>query len=346
MSTQQLVIPGIPPEQCRPITDEKRPTLLRKQKFFAQMEATVPWGDIMALIEPFYPKVPQGAGRRPAPLLLMLKMYFIQIWYSLSDEGTEEMLYDSEAARAFARLSESDRVPDATSLLKFRRLVEKNGIGQKIFRLVTEKLEAAGLIMHGGTMVDATIVNAPKSTRNKEHSRDKEMDCTYKHGNHYFGAKAHIGVDTGTGYVHSLSVTPANVSDIAEMASLARDDDDEVGGDSGYVGMEKREEVKGDEILSAKKFVAVPRPSSIRIGDSYVKEIDKEARHGLISKRQKVEYPFHILKDIFKFRKTPFKGLKKLWNHLHVAFALVNLAMVAYAKRSLEPMGELCLECA
>jgi len=261
-------------------------------------------------------------------------MYFLQIWFSMSDEGLEDAIYDSKAFISFMGVS-LDSIPDATVLGNFRKIVNGNGLGGKMLSLVNAKIEKNGLIMHGGTIMDATIHEAPKSTRNASQSRDAEMASTKKHGSWHFGAKSHIGVDAGTGLVHSVEITPANVHDIKVAHKLIRPDDKTAGGDSGYVGLENREEMKGDPFLSQVKCEIVKRPSFWKKKElsKIAEEFDRNDERRLISKRQKVEYVFHVIKDIFKFKKLPYKGIAKNAERLLASFANANLYMLAIADR-------------
>jgi IS5 family transposase len=232
------------PQQAMPsnknCANKKRTT--KREAFLNMMDNIIPWSEWVELIRPFYPKGEQG--RPPLGIELMLRMYLLQIWFCLSDEMTEDSLYDSYSMRRFMGLnSPEQRVPDATTLLKFRHLLEENHLGEKIFDEINGLLEAKGCMMHGGTIVDATILNAPSSTKNASGERDPEMHSTQKGGQWYFGMKAHIGVDAGSGYTHTVEVTAANEHDITKASELIRDDDEVVYGDSGYQGIEKREEV-------------------------------------------------------------------------------------------------------
>ena len=213
----------------------------RRDKFLNKMDKMVPWADWIAMIEPFYP-----SGRRGRPtrgIEIMLRMYMLQNWFNLADEALEDAVYDSYSFRSFLHLDFFDeQVPDATTLLKFRRLLEKHKIGEKIFADVKERLEKAGLMMHGGTIVDATIISAPCSIKNRTGKRDPEMHQTKKGNQWYFGMKIHSGVDAGSGYIHTITSTGANVHDVNEAHKLIRKDDDVMYGDSGYSGMRKRKE--------------------------------------------------------------------------------------------------------
>lgn len=315
---------------------QKKPT--RRSEFLNRMDKIIPWNKIIELIQPYCYN--NKTGRKATDLKKILKMYFLQNWFSLSDGAVEDAIYDSLAMKDFMEISASDYVvPDETVLCKFRHLLETNNIGKQIEQLINVLLNTNGLIMHGGTIVDATIISAPKSTKNKDNSRDEEMASTKKSGNWYFGAKIHIGVDSGTGYIHSHTITPANEHDITQVKNLIREDDEVVKGDSGYIGIEKREEIKNDEILSKINYEIVSRPSSYKKtakkNPELINSIHKFIEKNLIFTRQKVEYPFHIIKDIFKFRKCPYKGIAKNDNKISVLIALTNLYMVSSANRSL-----------
>ena len=208
-------------KSCRSVRPHR---VTRKQKFLEQMDQIVPWNDLIDLVRPFYYEGKRG--RPPLGIERMLRMHFLQSWFSLSDVGIEEALLDSRAMASFARIDlETENVPDATTLLKFRRILENHNLSQAMFELVKQKLCDRGLMMSGGSIIDATLIDAPSSTKNATGERDPEMCQTKKGNQYYFGMKAHIGVCAGSGYVHSLETTAANVSDIAMANKLIRDDD-------------------------------------------------------------------------------------------------------------------------
>ena len=221
----------------------------KREEFLKTMNGIIPWTEWVEKIRPFYP-----SGKRGRPVRgieLMLRMYLLQIWFGLSDEGTEDAIYDSYAMRSFLGLNfMMEQVPDATTLLKFRHLLEEHDLCKALFEDIKARLEKAGLMMHGGTIVDATIIQSTSSTKNKTGERDPEMHQTKKGNQYYHGMKAHIGVDAGSGYVHSLTGTAANAHDITEAHNLIREDDEVIYGDSGYTGIEKRDEIKEDKHLS------------------------------------------------------------------------------------------------
>ena len=234
----------------------------RRERFLTTMEATIPWVVWVGLIEPFY--YTGKKGRRPKPVETMLRMYLLQVWFSLSDEGVEEAIYDSYAMRRFMGLDFAvEQVPDATTLLHFRHLLEKHELGEKLFAAQQEIFEQEGWIMRGGSIVDATIIAAPSSTKNASGTRDLEMHQTKKGNQWYFGMKAHIGVDAGTGYVHAVTATAANVHDLDEAASLVREDDEVAYADAGYQGVDKRPEIAGDEHLAGIQWRVAARKGKL-----------------------------------------------------------------------------------
>ena len=300
------------------------------------MDGIIPWEYWASIIRPCYPSGKRG--RPPKNIETMLRMYLMQNWFNLSDEGIEDAIYDSYAMRSFMRLDFlTEQVPDATTLLHFRHLIEENKIGEKIFDDVKSRLEKAGLMMHGGTIVDATIIAAPSSTKNRDGKRDPEMHQTKKGNQWYHGMKVHSGVDAGSGYVYSITGTATNVHDIEEAGKLLRKDDKVAYGDSGYSGIEKRNDIKNDEQFSKIEFRINRRPSSIKVPDSY-KGInwDKEIESRKSSTRCKVEHPFLIVKRQFGYAKVAYRGIAKNMNRFHILFASANLVMCARAGRSQE----------
>ncbi|WP_415107540.1 IS5 family transposase [Micropruina sp.] len=304
----------------------QRRRVTRREKFLTMMDEVIPWQEWVELIRPHYHDKKRG---RPAiPIETMLRMYLLQVWFNLSDEGVEDQINDSYAMRQFMRLDFTvAQVPDATTLLHFRHLLETHELGAAMFQALNRLFDSNGWIMRGGTVVDATLIAAPSSTKNQTGTRDPQMHQTRKGNQWYFGMKPHIGVDAGTGYVHSLSVTAANVADVEQAASLIRDDDEVGYADAGYRGVEKRPEIIEDEHLSTVEF---------RVGISKgrlngMHPIDRRIESRKASIRAKVEHPFLILKRDFAFTKTRYRGLAKNLNRLHIAFASANLLMRARA---------------
>ena len=309
---------------------ENRKRKTKRGEFLEMMDKIIPWSDWVSMISPYYPSGKRGRPTRG--IETMLRMYFLQIWFSFSDEMTEDSIYDSHAMRQFMRVDfEGGQAPDATTLLKFRRLLEKNNLCEKLFKDLNELLESSGLIMHGGTILDATIIKAPCSTKNASGKRDPEMHQTKKGNEWHYGMKAHIGTDAGTGYIHSVTATAANVHDITEAPKLIREDDEVVYGDSGYLGIEKREEIKDDVKKSKIEYRINRRPSSLH-GDIWAYRIES----GKSSVRSKVEHAFRLVKIQFGFRKVVYRGIEKNLNRLFALFTSANAYMLAKSGRLCE----------
>jgi transposase, IS5 family len=305
--------------------DKKKTT--RREKFLARMEEMIPWADLLAVIEPFYPKGERG--RPPLGLERMLRVYFLQQWYGLADEATEDAIYDSQAMRGFARLDlAADGVPDATTLLKFRRLLETHNLCQGLFHAINADLAARGLMMREGTLVDATLLAAPPSTKNKEKKRDPEMHQTRKGNQWYFGMKAHIGADRDSKLVHTVVVTAANVADVTKTAELLHGRETQVHADAGYIGVEKREEIAAlNQTIDWQ--IAGKRGRIKKMAEGPEKEALQAAEKAKASVRAFVEHPFHILKNLFRHRKVRYRGLAKNGHQLHTLFGLANLVIGA-----------------
>jgi len=300
----------------------------RRERFLGEMEKVVPWARLVTVIEPHYPKGERG--RPPIGVERMLRVYFLQQWYALADEALEDALYDSQAMRTFAGIDLSvEAVPDATTLLKFRHLLEGHDLTRQIFAEVSELLRERKLLMKEGTIVDATIIAAPSSTKNARQERDPEMHQTKKGNQWHFGMKAHIGVDAQSGLVHTLSGTAANVADIAQTHALLHGQEKEVYADAGYFGVEKREETAAVDVTW---YVAAKRGKIKRMAEGLVKELTMQLERLKARVRARVEHPFHIMKNLFKHRKTRYRGLTKNTAQLHTLFALTNLVI---ARRSL-----------
>ena len=291
----------------------------RKAAFLGRMEALVPWSEFCALIEPHYAKV--GNGRPPIGLERMLRMYFVANWFNLADEACEDALYDIAAFRDFCRIDLGrERVPDATTLLKFRHLLEEKKIGAALFAKVGELLLANGMKLSGGTIVDATLIAAPSSTKNQEGERDPEMHQSKKGNQWYFGMKVHVGVDSKTGLIHSASVTSGNVHDSKELSNLLHGDETRLYGDSAYRGEELREQLK-DIAPQAKDFT-----NKRNYKNRPLTEADRETNRRKSSVRAKVEHPFLTLKRIWGFAKVRYRGLAKNANRAFAMLALINLS--------------------
>ena len=317
----------------------KRKKKTKREEFLDVMEDIIPWDEWVEFVKPYYPNGKRG--RPTKGIEKMLRMYLLQVWFNLSDEGVEDAIYDSYAFGKFMGIDfNEEQVPDATTLLKFRHLLEKNHLGEQIFKAVSDVLEQCGAMMKGGTIVDATIINAPSSTKNQKKARDPEMHQTKKGNEWRFGMKCHIGADAGTGYVHTVTATPANVHDITEAHKLLREDDEVAYGDSGYIGLEKRDEIVNNEHFSKIDFRIVRRPKSIKDVSDNAINWEKIIDHRKSSVRCKVEHAFHYIKVHFKFTKVRYRGIAKNLHKLNVLFACTNLLMYAYAKKhSVQPVG-------
>lgn len=311
---------------------QARKRVTKREKFLQTMDSIIPWKEWAAYIEPHYPSGKRG--RPPMGIEKMLRMYLLQNWFNLSDEGLEDAIYDSYAMRSFLQINFMvEQVPDATTLLKFRHLLEKHNINQIFFTAIASFLDQHGFMMRGGTIVDATIINAPSSTKNVEKQRDPEMHSTKKGNQYHFGMKVSIGVDAGSGYVHSIETTSANVHDISVASKLLRDDDNVVYGDSGYLGLEKREEIRTDEKFSKIDYRINRRKGSIRKGSKFSQDWEKYIERQKSSVRSKVEHPFLIVKKLFGYSKVAYKGLKKNTHRFYLLFASANLLMLARSGR-------------
>lgn len=301
-------------------TSKKRKN--RREKFLEEMEIAVPWDKLESVIEPHYPKA--GNGRQPYPLSTMLRVHVMQHWYNMSDPAMEDALYEIQSMRRFAGLTLSGPIPDETTILKFRRRLEKYKIGKQLFKKVARYLEKKGLLFKEGTIVGATIINAPSSTKNKDKSRDPEMHQTKKRNQWYFGMKVHIGVDAESGSIHSLETTPANDHDITQTGNLLHGEEKDAFGDSGYRGVEKREELKESK---TQWHIAMMNSKRKKLGDSLLDQALEKLEKLKASIRSKVEHPFRIIKRQFGFTKVHYKGMAKNDNHLQTMFALANLYM-------------------
>ena len=313
-----------------------RKRVTKREEFLRVMDEIIPWDEWVAVIIPYYHKGERG--RPPMGVEKMLRMYLLQCWFNLSDEGVEEAIYDSYALRWFMKINFVDeQVPDATTLLKFRRLMEQHKLGQLFFHTISSFLERHGHMMRGGTIVDATLISAPSSTKNETKSRDPEMHQTKKGKDWHFGMKCHIGVDAGSGYVHSLEITAANEHDLTVAHELIREDDTVVYGDSGYLGLDKREEIVNNPALSSIEYRINRRPSQLPKAPKGHINWEKQIEKSKSSVRCKVEHPFLIVKRYFGYAKTVYRGLEKNAHRFHVLFASSNLLMCARAGRRLLP---------
>jgi len=306
---------------------DKKGKVTRRERFLAEMDAVIPWKHLNRLIEPHYPKA--GNGTRPMPQERMLRIYFMQQWFNLSDPAMEDALYDSESMRRFAGIELSeDAVPDETTILRFRHLLEKHYLTQAIFGQIRSLLEQKRLLLKSGTIVDATIIEAPPSTKNEDQARDPEMHQTRKGKEWHFGMKAHVGTDK-RGIVHSLSTTAANISDISQMGQLLHGQEREVFGDQAYWSESHR-------------LGAVARGIRYRVnrrGNHGHRLSTHERRINRLrsATRARGEHAFHVVKCLWGFTKVRYRGLAKNTARLFTAFALANLYLLR--RRLLTPQG-------
>ena len=298
----------------------------KREVFPAEMDRVVPWTRLEAVIAPHYPKAnPSGGGRRPFPLAVMLRVYCLQQWYQLSDPGAEEALYDIQSMRSFADLELGrDALPDETTILNFRHLLERHDLTKAVFAAVAEHLQKHGCMLRGGTIMDATLIAASPSTKNKDGKRDPEMSQSKKGNQWYFGMKAHVGVDARSGLVHTAGVTTGSVHDAKVMDNLIREDDRAVFADKGYVNETKKRAARAAGVFWAVKDQRKP---GRQLSAAQKK---RNRRYGTI--RAKVEHVFRVLKCQFGYRRVRYRGIAK--NGAQV-FSLLALANLFLARRML-----------
>ena len=300
---------------------EKYGKTTRRAQLLADMGRIVPWAELTAVVDPVYPKVSEAGGRPPIALERMLRIYFLAHWFNLSDPAVEEALYESVSMRSFAGIDLGrEPVPDETTVCKFRHLLEQHGLGRRLFEQVGQHLSAHGMKVSGGTIVDATIINAPSSTKNKSGERDPEMHQTKKGNQWYFGMKAHVGVDSKTKLIHSALVTPAHVADATVLPELLHGEETRVWGDQGYRG---QTEVIRECAPRAQDYTH--RRYRFKY---YTDEAEREKNRVKSTVRSKVEHVFGVMKLKFGFVKVRYRGLAKNANRLFATCALVNLYMV------------------
>ena len=294
----------------------------KREKFLSEMDRVVPWEKLLGLIEPHYPKA--GNGRRPMPLERMVRIYFVQQWYGLSDPGMEEALYDIESVRRFAGIELGDvDIPDETTILNFRHLLEKHGLTEKLLAEVNGYLSEKKLLLRQGTIVDATLIVAPSSTKNKDKKRDGEMSSTKKGNNYHFGMKVHTGTDSQSGLVHTVKVTTARVHDKQEMEALLHGEEKAVFGDKGYFSDQDKRTARKTGLFWG---VLDKAKSKQRLSHK-----QKRRNRKLSSIRAKVEHPFRVVKRQFGYVKVRYRGLTKNAAQVFTLFALANLYKVRYA---------------
>jgi transposase, IS5 family len=298
---------------------EKYQKKTRKQQFLEEMEVIIPWQELAAAIEPYYPK-PEGTGRRPVGIERMLRIHLLQHWFNLSDPAAEEALYDSRALREFVGIDlGTEPVPDETTICKFRHLMERHHLGDELFGLINEYLQENGMKLSRGTIVDASIIQAPSSTKNRDRKRDPEMGSTQKRGQWFFGMKLHIGVDSRSKLIHSVAATAANVSDSVMLEDLLHGDETRVWGDKAYAGKK------------ATLAAVAPRAKDFTQAKGYryrkLTEAERACNRTKSRVRAKVEHQFRIIKRQFGFTKVRYRGLEKNAQRLFIACALSNLVM-------------------
>ena len=308
------------------LSDELSQVRTKKKEFLEQIERIVPWGEWLSLIKPCYYKGERG--NKPYDLELMLRIYLIQNLYDLADEATVNEVIDSRAFSDFCGVESSNQVPDGDTLGRFRNLLIKNDLQEKLFKQVVELLTKRGLILKKGTIVDSTIISAPSSTKNASRQRDSEAHQTKKGNMYYFGFKAHIGVDDSSGLVHTVKVTPANKDDVTMTSELMHGDEERLYGDSGYLGADKRENAilknrSGKKI----KYIINRRPSQSKNLSTRAKGQIKRREREKSSVRAKVEHVFAVVKKQLRYRKTRYRGLRKQTAKLNMMFALANLIL-------------------
>lgn len=294
--------------------------LTRREKFLNEMEPVIPWSDLIALIEPHYPKSGKQ-GRQPKNLETMFRIHCMQNWFSYSDRQMEDALYEIESIRRFAGFnSVLDALPDETTILKFRHLLEKRKLTAKLLETINGHLTSQGLLVSQGTMVDATIIHAPSSTKNQDKVRDPEMHQTRKGNQWYFGMKIHIGADVDSGAVHSVTTTAANVADITELPKLLREDDRVIFADAGYSSDSYR---RGARHMGIRWCVNDKRKGSKNLSSSQRKRNRKQS-----SVRARVEHVFRVIKRQFGFEKTRYRGLEKNASQVNLLVGLANIYML------------------
>ena len=302
---------------------QNKKIVTKREAFLKEMEQVVPWSRLLKLIELHYPK--KGNGRPPIPMEVMLRIYFLQQWYALSDPAVEEALYDMESMRRFSLLElGEDVIPDETTILNFRRLIEKHDLSVVMFNDINAYLVDRGIKVSKGSMIDASIVHAPASTKNKEKQRDPEMHSTRKNNQYYFGMKIHIGSDVNSNAIHSATVTAANIADISEMPELLREEDEVVFGDAGYTSDSYK---RGARSLGMTWKVNDKRKPKKNLSATQKKKNRKNS-----SIRARVEHCFRVLKCQFGYKKVRYKGLNK--NRVQV-FALLGLANLYMLRKQL-----------
>lgn len=303
---------------------ENKKKRTRREEFLEEMNQVIPWKELLQIVDKYYPVA--GNGRHPMPMERMLRIYFMQQWYGLSDPAMEDALYDIESMRRFADINiEVDVIPDETTILNFRHLLERHDLTKQIFEKTKRYLSEKGLLLREGTIVDATIIKAPSSTKNQDRTRDKEMRQTKKGNQWYFGMKAHVGTDTGRGLAHSVVVTDAAVHDSQVMDGLLHGEEEVVYGDKAYASEEKKKEY---EARGVKWCVNLKANRGHQLNQE-----EAECNHKRSQIRAKGEHAFLVVKHLWRYQKVRYKGLYKNAVQLFSLFALANLYLVRHELR-------------
>ncbi len=308
------------------LSDELAQVRTKKKEFLNQIERIIPWKEWLAIIQPCYYKGERG--NKPYPLEVMLRLYLLQNLYDLSDEATVAEAIDSRAFSEFCGVDSSNQVPDGDTLGRFRNLLVKNGLQEKLFAQVVQLLMARGLILKKGTIVDSTLIESPSSTKNKDKQRDPQAHQVKKGNTWHFGYKAHIGADKDSGLVHTVKVTAANVNDVTMTSQLLTGEENAVYGDSGYLGADKREEaITRNKAGKRIRYKLNRRPSQINKQSPRSQRQLKRREHEKSSVRAKVEHVFGVVKGRLRYRKTRYRGLRKQTAKCNMLFALANLIL-------------------
>ena len=308
---------------------ERKTKRTRKRAFLDEMNLVVPWAELVSLIAPHSPTRSAKGGRPPFAVETMLRIHFLQQWFNLSDPAMEEALYDTPMFREFAGLDMGeDRLPDESTILRFRHLLEAHNLSLQILATVNATLMAKGLLLKQGTVVDATLIAAPSSTKNKDGERDPEMHQTKKGNQWHFGMKAHAGVDADSGLVHSVATTAANAHDVTQAHALLHGEETDVFADSGYRGVEKREEIQAQHPDVNWHIAMMPGKRKMLDKETPMGAVLEKLEQAKASIRAKVEHPFRVIKRQFGFVKVKYRGLAKNTANLVTLFALSNLWMV------------------
>jgi IS5 family transposase len=306
------------------LNDELGAARTNKKEFLDKLESIIPWDNFIKIIQPSYYK--GELGNKPYPLELMLRIFILQNVYNLADMAVMNEVIDSRAFSNFCGVKSPDEVPNGDTIGRFRNILTRNGLQEKIFAEVVKILVSKGLILKKGTIVDSTFIESPSSTKNRERKRDPEAHSSKKGRTWHFGYKAHIGVDEETGLVHTVKATPANEHDVTVMNELLHGEEERVYGDSGYIGAKKRKDaIKKNKDGKNIKYIINRRPSSIKKLSPSGQYAAKKREHQKSSVRCKVEHVFAVMKNIFRYRKTRYRGLRKQTAKLNIMFALANL---------------------